>query len=64
MLLDGFTGATWKIAREDGRATLTIQPFARWSPEDTDAVTGEGAWLLAFIARDAQRHDINVTAAG
>ena len=64
VLLDGVTGATWKIAREDGRARLTIQPFTRLSPEEADAVTGEGARLLRFVAADAQSHDISVTVAG
>ena len=57
-LLDGFTGATWKIERHRGMATLTIRPFARVSDKDTEALTEEGVRLLAFVAADTDAHDI------
>jgi hypothetical protein len=60
-LLDGVTAATWTVTRERDTATLTIRPFRRLSPGDTDAVTEEGARLLAFVAGDARNHAINVT---
>ena len=40
-LLDGFTGATWKIAHHRGMATLTIRPFTRLSNEDTAELTSD-----------------------
>lgn len=58
VLLDGFTGATWKITRHRGTATLTIKPFTRMSDEETEALTEEGARLLAFVAADAAERDI------
>jgi hypothetical protein len=57
-LVDGFTNGTWKIVRSRNTATLTIKPFTRLSKKDTDALTEEGARLLAFAAADADAHDI------
>jgi Winged helix DNA-binding domain len=58
VLLDGFTGATWKVTRHRGTATLTVRPFERLSDKDTRALTEEGARLLAFVAADADAHDV------
>ena len=63
VLLDGFTGATWKIERHRGTATLTIRPFTKLSSEEADALTEEGARLLAFAA-PGDAHDIRFTPAG
>ena len=57
-LVDGFTNGTWKIIRSRNTATLTIKPFTRLSKKDTNALTEEGARLLAFAAADADAHDI------
>jgi hypothetical protein len=58
VLVDGFAGATWKIAREDGRATVQVRPFSSLSSTEIDAVAGEGARLLKFAAADAPEHDV------
>ena len=58
VLLDGFTGATWKIERYHGTATLIIRPFERLSDEDTESLTEEGARLLSFAAADAGARDV------
>ncbi len=58
ILLDGFFRATWKITRQHDSATLTVEPFAPLSAADRDALAEEGARLLAFVASDAQVHDV------
>ena len=58
VLLDGFTNGTWEIEHHRGTATLTITPFTRLSDEDADALSEEGARLLAFAAKDATVRDI------
>lgn len=58
VLVDGFSHAGWRITRQRGSATLTVQPFTRLSKKDTAAVTEEGAGLLRFAAADADTHDI------
>ncbi len=61
LLVDGFWQANWAISRENGAATLTIDPFRRLTKRDTSAVTREGLRLLDFVAPDAQPHDVRVT---
>jgi hypothetical protein len=58
VLVDGFVGAAWKIARQRAAATLTIEPFTPLSSEHAAAVAEEGARLLAFAATDAATHDV------
>jgi hypothetical protein len=48
LLIDGCFWATWAIRRADGRATLTVTPFARLPRRDATAVAEEGTRLLAF----------------
>ena len=47
-LVDGFVHGTWKLTRDRGTATLTIEPFAPLP--DPGAVTTEAARLLEFAA--------------
>jgi hypothetical protein len=58
VLIDGFLGATWRLTREDGRATLVVMPFGPLGGADRSAVADEGARLLAFAAADAQDRDV------
>jgi hypothetical protein len=60
VLVDGFVGATWRINRGKGGATLVVEPLARLSTNDRAAVGREGARLLDFVAPDADRHDIQI----
>lgn len=62
-LVDGFVRGAWRIAQKRSTATLLVEPFAALSKTDTDAVTREGAQLLAFAADDAESHDIRFTGA-
>ena len=50
VLVDGFVRGVWKIVPGD---TLTVTTFEQLSPKQTDAVTQEGAHLLAFVRPDA-----------
>ena len=58
VLVDGFARGLWKIKREAGSATLTIEPFSALAKEDQAALAAEGERLLAFAAPNAQSHDI------
>jgi hypothetical protein len=49
VLVDGTVGATWRVMKEGGTATLAVRPFGRLSPADRDAVTAEATALLAFL---------------
>jgi len=61
--VDGFFRATWMIRRSGGTAVLLVEPFTRLSDEDADAVSREGAGLLAFAAPQAQTHDVRIVGA-
>ena len=58
VLLDGFAGATWKVERARGRATLVIRPFERLLEGDRDALAKEGIAMLDFLAPDADDRDV------
>ncbi|GAA0427217.1 hypothetical protein Acor_37250 [Acrocarpospora corrugata] len=58
ILIDGFTGAHWRITRQRHAATLHIKPFARLSPADTAAIEEEGTRLLTFAEPHTTTHDI------
>jgi hypothetical protein len=63
VLLDGFVGATWKIAKEGRTAVLTVDPFAPLAPADRVALEEEGMALLRFAAADAEDHEVRFGAA-
>ncbi len=60
--VDGFACGSWEITRRRDAATLAITPFTRLSKADVDALTREGALLLAFAAAGADAHDIRFIA--
>ncbi|GAA2070446.1 winged helix DNA-binding domain-containing protein [Actinomadura alba] len=60
VLVDGLTAGDWKITRDGGGTILTIRPYGRFSPADVDALTDEGARMLAFAAADADAHDVRI----
>jgi hypothetical protein len=62
VLVDGFIGATWKIIRDDGSATLRIESVAPLGRKDMDAVAAEGERLLTFTDPDAS-HTVSVAKA-
>ena len=62
VLVDGFIGATWKIVRDEGTATLRVESVAPLTRRDMDAVAEEGERLLAFTDPDAS-HTVSVAQA-
>jgi hypothetical protein len=58
VLVDGMVRATWTIARQPEAATLTVECLTPIRKTDRTAVADEGARLLAFVAPDATRHEI------
>jgi hypothetical protein len=59
LLVDGFYRANWRVAEDDGVATLTIDRFARQpsdGPDVMDEIAAEGTRLLAFISPDIPEH--------
>ena len=58
VLLNGFTAATWTLTTERDAATLTVRPFRRLSAAELDALSAEGADLLAFLAAGTSKVDI------
>jgi Winged helix DNA-binding domain len=60
VLIDGFVGATWTVARAARGATLRIALLSRLPKRDRLALEAEGARLLAFIAADAPSREVTV----
>ena len=58
VLVDGFLSGMWRVIRDRGNATLSIETDGSWTKANRTAVADEGARLLAFLAADA--HDRNV----
>jgi hypothetical protein len=56
LLVDGFWRGNWEIVRQNGAATLHVEPFSPLSEPTT--VAEEGTRLLAFAAPDAT-HDVH-----
>jgi hypothetical protein len=61
LLVDGFVRGTWKLTRQHGTATLTIELLGPLAEPDRGAVAAEGARLLGFAAADAGGHDLRFT---
>jgi hypothetical protein len=61
VLLDGFTAAAWTFTTAQGKATLTVNPFAPLSASDREALTIEGGSLLDLLAPKTS-HEIRLTA--
>jgi hypothetical protein len=57
VLVDGFVGGTWRFDRAKGSAAVVVTPFAPLRPADRDALTDEGARLLAASDPGAA-HDV------
>lgn len=57
-LIDGFVRGTYAITQNQDTATLTIEHFAPLRGSDIDALTREGARLLAFAAAEQVDHHI------
>ncbi|MER5882974.1 winged helix DNA-binding domain-containing protein [Streptomyces sp. NPDC001941] len=54
-LVDGFVAGIWRPEEAgEGRATVTVQPFAELGPAQRDAVADEALRTLAFLEPDAE----------
>jgi len=60
LLVDGFVAGAWRLGREARTATLTIHPLALLSDRDRAEMADEGARLLAFLAADAETHEVQI----
>ena len=63
-LVDGRVGGRWKLTRERGTATLTIEPVVRLSKTEATELTDEGTKLLAFLASDAGIRHVRIARPG
>jgi hypothetical protein len=61
VLIDGFVAGLWRLARNSGRATLTIELFG--PEQDLDQVVSEAERMLAFCAPGASA-DLRFSAPG
>ena len=62
VLIDGFARATWRMARQAGRASLRIGLLDPLSESDLDDVTEEGDRLLTFFEPDAETREVQFQA--
>jgi hypothetical protein len=62
VLVDGFVRGRWRIEREKKRATLRIERFDRWTPDEKEAVTDEGGKLLEFAAAESTSRRVTIAA--
>lgn len=60
MLVDGFVGGTWQIARARNSATLTMHPFSHLAKKDAAAWRDEARRLLSFAAADTDNHEVRI----
>jgi len=60
VLVDGFVRGTWKLAKEKGSATLTVEIFDQLSKKETAALTAEGKRLLAFLVPEAESREVRI----
>ncbi|MGH3148623.1 MAG: winged helix DNA-binding domain-containing protein [Rubrobacter sp.] len=61
ILVDGFVRGTWKITRNQGTASLLIEPFGPLPEEDRTALAEEGERLIRFVteAEDSEASEIH-----
>jgi len=62
LLVDGFVQGTWGIKRADDVTTLAIEPLRRLTQAERSAVAEEGERLVTFVAGDAPRREVRITA--
>lgn len=55
LLLDGVVAGTWELSRSNGRAAITLRPFARVPRGDAELLVAEAERVLGILAPDARR---------
>jgi winged helix DNA-binding protein len=62
VLIDGFAGAIWRLARDKAGVTITVQPDRPLSPRDRADVEAEGVRVLEFLAPEAPKRELRFDA--
>jgi len=62
LLVDGFVKGTWAIKRPGDSMTLTIEPLRKLTGAERSAIAQEGERLVTFVAGDAPRREVQITA--
>jgi DNA glycosylase AlkZ-like len=60
ILVDGFITGTWRVKRERGTATMTVELGAQVDGSTRVALEEEAGRLFAFVAPDAEVRDLRV----
>ncbi|HET9416959.1 MAG TPA: winged helix DNA-binding domain-containing protein [Candidatus Limnocylindria bacterium] len=59
-LIDGFVAGTWDLARGEGKATLTLVPFARLPRSEAAALEAEADRVLQLVAPTAADRSVRI----
>jgi hypothetical protein len=59
-MIDGYSGGTWRIAREPDRAVLGLRPFEPVPDDRAAELVAEGARLLDFLAGDRPEREVSL----
>ena len=62
VLHDGFVIGLWRLDRDGGAATLTVNHVERLTKRAEAAIGAEGRRLLRFVAADADRYAVRFAA--
>jgi hypothetical protein len=62
VLVDGDFRGTWAVVKAGGEARLTVSAAPALTPAETAEVVAEAKALLAFVAPDADRRQVDVVA--
>ena len=60
LLVDGFVRGRWKLVRDKDAAALRIEPFTKLTKREAGDVSEEGERLLAFLAEDTAKRDMEI----
>jgi hypothetical protein len=61
LLVDGFVGGAWRLARDRKAATLTVRLFGSPGAQAEAEVAEEGERLLGFLAEDAGTRTVRLS---
>ncbi len=59
-LIDGFVAGTWELTRTDGRASISLRPFARPSTSDARELHAEADRVLSLVAPKAADRSVRI----
>ena len=60
VLIDGFISGAWRIRREKGRATMTIELAVPLAGAPREEIEAEGTRLFEFLAADADTRELRI----